>query len=89
MIDRTGVKQYFSSTMRGWAHGDQPRLKVSRNAVRVIIKQGGAMPDTVRDDKINIDTELLSRLIPIVAALFNGYTRNLLRKRGSVLDIPH
>jgi len=38
------------------------RLKVSRNAVRVIIKQGGAMPDTVRDDKINIDPELLSRL---------------------------
>ena len=35
------------------------RLKVSRNAVRVIIKQGGAMPDTVRDDKINIDPELL------------------------------
>ena len=38
------------------------RLKVSRNTVRAIIKHGGAMPDTVRDDKINIDTELLSRL---------------------------
>jgi len=38
------------------------RLKVSRNTVRAIIKQGGAMPDTVRDDKINIDHELLSRL---------------------------
>ncbi|HAS16414.1 MAG TPA: hypothetical protein DCR39_00555, partial [Nitrospiraceae bacterium] len=38
------------------------RLKVSRNTVRAIIKHGGAMPDTVRDDKINIDSELLSRL---------------------------
>src|SRR3990170_1086728 len=38
------------------------RLKVSRNTVRAIIKHGGAMPDTVRDDKINIDHELLSRL---------------------------
>ena len=38
------------------------RLKVSRNTVRAIIKHGGAMPDTVRDDKINIDPELLSRL---------------------------
>ena len=38
------------------------RLKISRNAVRAIIEQQGAMPVTIRSDKIRIDEELLRRL---------------------------
>lgn len=38
------------------------RLGVSRNTVRVIIEQEGAVPKTVRSDKQRIDEELLRRL---------------------------
>ncbi|MBI4650090.1 helix-turn-helix domain-containing protein [Candidatus Desantisbacteria bacterium] len=38
------------------------RLKISRNTVRTIIKQKGVVPETVRNDKIKIDTEILKRL---------------------------
>lgn len=38
------------------------RLKVSRNAVQAIIQQQGVMPQTVRKDKIQIESELLRRL---------------------------
>jgi len=38
------------------------RLHVSRNTVRTIIAQQGAMPDAVRKDKIEIDPELLTQL---------------------------
>ena len=38
------------------------RLKISRNTVRAIIKQKGALPDTERKDKLFIDPELLKRL---------------------------
>jgi len=37
------------------------RLKTSRNAVRSIIKNGAAVPDSERSDKIGIDPELLSK----------------------------
>lgn len=37
-------------------------LKVSRNAVREIIRQGGEAPDSIRKDKIVIDEQLLGRL---------------------------
>ena len=38
------------------------RFHISRNTVRVIIRQQGAIPDVVRKDKIQIDLELLQRL---------------------------
>src|SRR4030065_304685 len=38
------------------------RFHVSRNTVRAIIRQQGAMPQTVRKDKIHIDPDLLRRL---------------------------
>jgi transposase len=38
------------------------RFKISRNTLRAIIRQQGKMPQTVRKDKIQIDTELLQRL---------------------------
>jgi transposase len=38
------------------------RFKISRHTVRAIIRQQGAMPQTVRKDKIQIDADLLRRL---------------------------
>ena len=38
------------------------QLKVSRHTVRAVIRQQGAMPRTVRRDKIHIDPDLLRRL---------------------------
>ncbi len=38
------------------------RLGISRNTVRAVIQQKGALPDTVRKDKLLIDPELLKRL---------------------------
>lgn len=38
------------------------RLGLSRNTVRAVIRQKGALPETVRRDKIRIDEELLGRL---------------------------
>lgn len=38
------------------------QFKISRNTVREIIQQQGAMPQTVRKDKLQIDSELLERL---------------------------
>ncbi len=38
------------------------RLKVNRNTVRKIIEQKGAVPKTVRNDKVMIESDLLERL---------------------------
>ena len=38
------------------------QFQVSRNTVRAIVRQQGAMPQTVRKDKIHVDPELLRRL---------------------------
>jgi transposase len=38
------------------------QFAISRNTVRQIIRQQGAMPQTVRKDKIHVDVELLARL---------------------------
>jgi transposase len=38
------------------------QFRVSRNAVRAVIRQEGAMPQTVRKDKIHVDPDLLRRL---------------------------
>ena len=38
------------------------QLRVNRNTVRDVIKQGGLSPQTIREDKIQIDPELLTEL---------------------------
>lgn len=43
-------------------HDISRQFRVSRNSVRRIIRQQGALPRTVRKDKIQIDAELLRRL---------------------------
>ncbi len=38
------------------------KLRISRNTVRMVVKQEGKMPNCLRKDKIEIDQELLERL---------------------------
>ena len=38
------------------------QIELSRNTVRAIVREQGAMPDKVRKDKIHIEPELLARL---------------------------
>ena len=38
------------------------QLNVSTNTVSTIIGQGGELPQTIRSDKIDIDTELVGRI---------------------------
>jgi len=52
------------------------QLGVSRNTVRTIIEQKGAMPNIVRSDKICLDHELLKRLY----AECNGYIQRVHEK---------
>lgn len=54
------------------------QLRVSRNTVKKIIKQGGGMPDVARSDKIHLDTELLGRLY----AECDGYAQRVHEKLG-------
>ena len=37
------------------------QFQISRNTVRAIVRQQGAMPQTVRKDKIHVDPDLLRR----------------------------
>jgi len=63
MIDpdvRNAIYQLHLRGMPLWEISRQ--FKVSRNTVRAVIRQQGAVPRTVRKDKIHIDRELLERL---------------------------
>ena len=63
MIDQEKRKAIFVLSQEDMNIGEISfRLKVSRHAVREIIKQEGQMPDSVREDKITIDEQLLFRL---------------------------
>ena len=53
----------FGSTLVVRLEGvNQPAIPRQPHTVRTIIRQQGAMPQTVRKDKIHIDPELLRRL---------------------------
>jgi len=63
MIDAEKRKAIFLLHQEGVGSKQiSQQLRVSRNTIKKIIKQRGAMPDTVRSDKIHIDPELLGRL---------------------------
>ena len=60
MIDADVRNAIYQLHLVGTSLRDISRqFKVSRNAVRQIIRQQGAMPQTVRKDKIHIDPDLL------------------------------
>ena len=52
------------------------QLGISRNTVREILEHKGTMPDSVRSDKIRIETEILERLY----AECNGYAQRVHEK---------
>jgi transposase len=63
MIDADVRNAIYQLHLAGTSLRDISRqFRVSRNSVRKIIRQQGAMPDTERSDKIQIDPELLRRL---------------------------
>jgi len=63
MINPEKRKAIFFLSETGMPIRDISRkLRVSRNTVRAIIKQQGIEPETARDDRIRIDSELLYRL---------------------------
>jgi len=63
MIDQDKRNAIFTLHQEGIKIREISRkLRVSRNTVRSIIKQNGAVPDCTRKDKIEIDSELLTRL---------------------------
>src|SRR3972149_7813442 len=63
MIDADVRNAIYQLHLAGTPLRDISRqFRVSRNSVRKIIRQQGAMPHTVRSDKIQIDAELLRRL---------------------------
>lgn len=64
------------------------QLKVSRNAVRVIIRQQGAMPQTVRKDKIQIDPDLLWRLYDECDGWMQRVHEKLVEEHGVQVSYP-
>jgi hypothetical protein len=63
MIDADVRNAIYQLHLAGTSLRDITRqFRVSRNSVRQIIRQQGAMPHAVRSDKIQIDPELLRRL---------------------------
>lgn len=64
------------------------RFKISRNTVREIIRQQGAMPQTVRKDKIHIDAELLERLYHECDGWMQRVHEKLVEEQGIQVSYP-
>lgn len=64
------------------------RFRISRTAVRNIIRQHGATPHTVRKDKIQIDPELLERLYHECDGWIQRVHEKLLEEEGLHVSYP-
>jgi len=64
------------------------QFRLSRNAVRAIIRQQGAVPSTVRKDKIHIDPELLGRLYHECGGWLQRVHERLVEEEGIQLSYP-
>jgi len=64
------------------------RLKISRNAVRTVIKQEGKTPDRVRKDKIHIDQDLLERLYQECDGWIQRVHEKLTEEEGIEVSYP-
>lgn len=58
------------------------QFNVSRNTVRAVIRQQGAMPQTVRKDKIHIDPDLLQRLYQQCSGRIQRVYEKLVEEEG-------
>ena len=77
MIEAEKRKSIFLLHQEGHSEYELARLfNVSRNTVRGIVAQQGAMPHAIRSDKIRIDAELLRRLY----ADCDGYVQRVYEK---------
>jgi len=77
MIEAEKRKSIFLLHQEGHSEYELARLfHVSRNTVREIVEQQGAMPHAIRSDKIRIDAELLRRLY----ADCDGYVQRVYEK---------
>jgi len=77
MIDAEERKAIFLLHQKGMGMRKIARqLGISRNTVREIIEHKGAMPDSIRGDKIRIEPELLDRLY----AECDGYAQRVHEK---------
>lgn len=64
------------------------QLRISRNIVKAIVEQNGAMPKTVRSDKILIDQELLCRLYGECDGWIQRVHEKLVEEEGIKLKYP-
>lgn len=64
------------------------QFKVSRQSVRAILRQQGAMPQTVRKDKIQIDAELLRRLYDECEGWMQRVHEKLVEEEGIEVGYP-
>jgi transposase len=64
------------------------RFQISRNTVRAVILQQGAMPQTVRKDKIQIDSDLLRRLYHECDGWLQRIHEKLVEEEGSEVSYP-
>ena len=63
MIDADRRKAIYQLHLEGMSlHEISRRFRINRRTIRTIIRQQGALPRTVRKDKIDIDADLLQRL---------------------------
>ena len=64
------------------------QFHLSPHTVRAIIREQGAMPQTVRKDKIHIDPDLLRRLYQQCDGRIHASTRSWWRMKRSASAIP-
>ncbi len=64
------------------------QFKISRNTVRAVVRQQGAMPPTVRKDKIQIDPDLLRRLYQECDGWAQRIHEKLLEEEGIQVGYP-
>jgi hypothetical protein len=64
------------------------QFRLSRNAVRAIIRQQGALPQTVRKDKIHIAPELLERLYHECDGWLQRVHERLVEEEGIKVSYP-
>jgi len=89
MIAADKRKAVFLLHQEGMALGEiARRLGLSRNTVREIIRQQGALPQTVRRDKIRLDPELLARLYQECEGRIQRVWEKLVEEEGVRVTYP-